>query len=173
MARSGALGAFHWVELPSDRYDIPAVVRHLAGEMVGLTAVNVAWDSGRLMPSSDPEASGWREINGLAVSPVLDAGLLADWPVSSCQGGRYDEWYFFRTIDPALQLDPFCNWVGTSLEEAGALAFPGGFDLQAQLERHRPEVVIGEGRHVFVISVHPRIIESARTLDDGEQSDES
>lgn len=166
MARSDAIGAFQWVELPSDRYDIPTVVRHLAGEIVGLTAVNVSWDSGRLMPSSDPEASGWHEINGLAVSPVLDTELLCDWPANSCQGGRYDEWYFFRTVDPTLKLDPFCNWVGASLEEAAALVFRGGLDLQAQLERHRPEIVIGEGAHVFVISVHPRIIESAQTLDD-------
>ena len=167
MARSGALGAFQWVELPSDRFDIPTVVRHLAGEIVGLTAVNVSWDSGRLMPSSDPEASGWDEINGFAVSPVLDTELLSNWPVSSCQGGRYDEWYFFRTVDPTLKLDPFCNYVGASLEEAAAMIFPGGLDLPAQLERHRPEIVIGEGAHVFVISPHPRIIESAQTLADG------
>ena len=73
--------------------------------------------------------------------------------------------YFFRSVDAAPELDAFCNWGGMSLEHASDLAFPGGMDLLAQLEGYRPEIVIGDGTHLFVISRQPHIIESVRALD--------
>jgi hypothetical protein len=103
----------------------------------------------------------------VAVSPVVTAIMAADWPVSSCNGGQFDEWYFFRTVEGGPRLDAFCNWEGMSLERAADLAFPGGFDLRAQLERYRPETVIGEGtHHLFVMSLDPKVIKTIAALDE-------
>jgi len=65
-----------------------------------------------------------------------------------------------------LKLDGFCNYLGMSLEDAPALAFPDGLDLKAQLERYRPEIVIGDGKHLFVISARPEIIKLVGALDE-------
>jgi len=159
MNRSGILGAFHWVEIPTNESDIPAVVRLLAAEVVGLTAVNVSWDSGHMVPTPHEEQIGWRRLGELAVSPVIDDTLVSDWPASGCNGSRFDEWYFFRDIQTPLNLEPFCNYSGMSLEHAVDLAFPGGFDLQAQLDRYRPEIVVGDGKTLFVISPQLTVID--------------
>jgi hypothetical protein len=161
MNQSGVLGDFQWVELPNDSSDIPAVVRRLSAHVIGLTAVNVSWDSGRMAPTREQEEIGWRRIGELAVSPVIDEALAANWPVSSCQEGQYDEWYFFRELPVPIKLEPFCNWC-TSLANAADLAFPGGFDLRAQLDAYRPEIVVGDGASVFVISRHQAIIDLVR-----------
>jgi hypothetical protein len=154
------LGDFRWIEMPTDSSDIPAVMRRLSAYMVGLTGVNVSWDSGRMVPTREQEQSGWRRIDGLAVSPVIDEALASNWPVSFCQGGQYDEWYFFRAALPVpMNLEPFCNWGGVSLANAADLAFPGGFDLHAQLDTYRPEIVVGDGTAVFVISRHRAIVD--------------
>ena len=163
--REGSFGEFHWVELSSDLYDIQTVVNHLAPELVGLRAVNVSWDSGHMDPALKPELTGWRCVGELAVSPVLDAALPSNWPVNSCCDGRFDEWYFFRNVEGPLTLRAFCNWAGMSLADARELNYPGGFDLVGQLERHRPDIVIGEGQdHVFVISLRREVIDAARSI---------
>lgn len=69
-------------------------------------------------------------------------------------------------LEESLKLDAFCNYGGMSLDDAPALAFPGGLDLKAQLERYRPEIVIREGKHLFVISARPKVIELVRALDE-------
>ena len=161
-ALEGSFGEFQWVELPSDLYDIRTVVRHLAPELTGLTAVNVSWDSGHMDPTLIPELTGWRSVEELAVSPPLDATLTSNWPVNSCCDGAFDEWYFFRSVDGPLTLRAFCNWAGASLADARELNYPGGFDIIGQLERYRPDIVIGEGRdQVFVISLRREVIDAA------------
>jgi hypothetical protein len=159
MNRSGVLGDFHWVEIPSDDSDIPTVVRLLAPEVIGLTAVNVSWDSGHMFPTREQEQVGWRRVGELAVSPVIDEALASNWPASSCNGGRFDEWYFFRDIQAPPSLEAFCNYGGMSLQDAVDLAFAGGFDLQAQLDRYRPEIVVGDGKALFVISRRLTIVD--------------
>ena len=146
MNRSGVIGDFHWVEIATHASDIPAVVRLLAAEVIGLTAVNVSWGSGHMVPTSEQEQIGWRRVGELAVSPVIDDMLASNWPASACNGGRFDEWYFFREIQAPLSLEPFCNYLGMSVEDAVDLAFPGGFDLRAQLDQFRPEIVVGDGQ---------------------------
>jgi hypothetical protein len=71
MNRSGVLGDFYWVEIRTHHSDIPAVVRCLAAEVIGLTAVNVSWDSGHMIPTPQQEQIGWRRLGELAVSPVV------------------------------------------------------------------------------------------------------
>ena len=151
MTRSGRLGDFCWIEMPTDSSDIPGVIRRLSTHVIGLIAVNVSWDSGRLVPTPEQEQIGWRRVGELAVSPVIDETLASNWPTSFCQGGQYDEWYFFRDLPVPIKLDAFCNWA-VSLASAADLAFPGGCDLHAQLDRYHPEIVVGDGASVFVIS---------------------
>ena len=164
MARSGVLDNYQWVEIPDEYSDIPTVIRHLAGEIVGLIGVNVSWDSGRMVPTSEQETAGWRRVGDLAVSPTIDAALAVDWPASSCLDGRFDEWYFFRDVPESLELEAFCNYGGMSIEDAPELAYPGGLDLKAQLECYQPELVVGHGKHLFVISRRSEIIERVRGL---------
>src|SRR5262245_6930329 len=158
MTRSGILGDFCWLEMSTDTSDIPDVMRRLSAQVVGLTGVNVSWDSGRMVPTREQEQNGWRRMGDVAVSPVIDQALASHWPTSFCQGGQYDEWYFFRKPPIPMKLEAFCNWC-VSLANAADLAFPGGFDLHAQLDRYRPEIVVGDGAAVFVMSRHRTIVD--------------
>ena len=40
------------------------------------------------------------------------------------------------------------------MEGSAELAFPGGFDLAAQLEEAKPEIVVGDGSTLFVIAAN-------------------
>ena len=156
---SGTLGRFSWIELSGDQWDVPMVVRRLTPHVVGLVAINTSWDSGLLIPKPSEDWPGWRQVGGLAVSRRIDLALASNWPASECVSGRWDEWYFFRDVDAALQLAAFCNYGGVSLEDAPELAYPGGLDLQAQLNRYQPELVIGHGKFVFAIAREPSLFE--------------
>ena len=152
MVAKGRVGRHHWAETPSDEGGIRAVVHSLRDRLCGLRAVSVSWDSGKLHELGNLPG-GWTVEGQHAVSPALDEASLESWPQSHCNSGRYDEWYFFRTLPADLALQPLCNWYGIGVERAGEIAFPGGFDLAAQLERTVPEVVIGEGTTLFVIAL--------------------
>jgi hypothetical protein len=151
MISTGRLGSYYWTEVPATTLDVRDVVLGLADHLRGLVAGNVSWDSGILQELS-AVPYGWRVQDGRVVSPPLDDALLASWPQSTCASGRYDEWYFWEDAVPAVTLRAFCNWMSTSLSEVEALAFPGGFDLSAQLELARPKVVVGEGKGLFVLA---------------------
>ncbi len=151
MGATGRVGRYHWAEVPGEQADIRDVVRTMRTRLRGLSAVNVSWDSGKMQDLSDLPA-GWFIQGEHAVSPPLEDDMMSDWPQSHANSGRYDEWYFFQSLPTELGLQPFCNWQGTSLQGAESLAFPGGFDLKAQLERTAPEVVIGDGTDLFVIA---------------------
>ena len=157
MSATGRIGSYYWAEAPSQKIHIRDVIRGLAPGLKGLTAVNVSWDSGK-MHDLAPIPAGWAVRGDHVVSPPLDDTLLASWPQSACNSGRYDEWYFFRGVPDKLDLKALCNWGGVSLATASSLAFPGGFDLAAQLEAAQPAVVVGEGVAVFVIAKDERTV---------------
>jgi hypothetical protein len=46
-----------------------------------------------------------------------------------------------------------------SLEDGPDLAYPGGLDLQPQLDRCQPDLVIGHGKFVFAIAREPSVFE--------------
>lgn len=151
MVTTGRIGSYDWVELPSDCAELREVVRALGPHLEGLHAVNVSWDSGQ-MHELAPIPNGWSLQGSHVVSPAITFEMLSNWPQSHCNGGRYDEWYFFSqtpSISPPLR--PFCNWGGVSLAGSEELAFPGGFDLAAQLAASRPKLVIGDGTALFLI----------------------
>ena len=153
MKTVGVLGAYRWWEISGDDISVGNMLRAIAAHLVGLVGVNVSWDSRLLEVTPALAAGGWRTVDGFAVSPVIDRIAAEHWPTSDCQDGRFDEWYFFREVPATLDLRAFCNWCGMSLENARDLAFPAGVDLDDQLRRYAPELVIGEGtRGVFVIT---------------------
>jgi hypothetical protein len=151
MSATGRIGNYYWAEVPGERLDVRDVVRVLGSRLGGLRAVNVSWDSGRMQEHASLPP-GWSVRDTHAVSPPLDEALLTAWPQSACNCGQYDEWYFFRVVPDKLELQALCNWGGISLASSSDLAFPGGFDLAAQLEASQPVVVVGEGAALFVIS---------------------
>ena len=157
MTRAGRIGTYYWAETSGERMDVADVVRLLRPHLRGLTAVNVSWDSGKLQELA-PVPAGWSIRDSHAVSPALDEALLTAWPQSACNSGRYDEWYFFRDVPQRLELQAFCNWLGTSLAGAADLAYPGGLDLARQLAVSAPSVVVGEGSALFVIAADEAIV---------------
>ena len=153
MKRSGILGGYRWWEMSGGDTSLADLIRAVADRLVGLVGVNVSWDSGLLELTPALAAAGWTTVGRHAVSPVVDMTAAEKWPASDCQGGRFDEWYFFRQVPATLDLRAFCNYGGVSLENARVLAFPDGVDLEAQLRKYRPEAVIGEGADcLFVIT---------------------
>jgi hypothetical protein len=151
MSATGRIGNYYWAEVPGESVDIRDVVRGMGSRLRGLSAANVSWDSGKMQELA-PLPAGWSVRDDHAVSPPIDDALLTAWPQSACNSGRYDEWYFFRVVPDKLELQALCNWGGISLARSSDLAFPGGFDLAAQLETSRPEVVVGDGSALFVIA---------------------
>jgi hypothetical protein len=147
----GQIGRYHWAEIGGEHLGLKEVIAALTPHLLGLVAGNISWDSGFLQELSRVPP-GWKITSGRVISPPLDPDLLATWPQSELEGGRYDEWYFWRSEPPALELDAFCNWLGTSLSKAEDLAYPGGLDLAAQLALADPEVVVGRGTFTYVIA---------------------
>ena len=150
MVATGRVGRYHWAEVPTEQADIRDVVQALRSRLRGLRAVNVSWDSGK-MHEIGPTLPNWVVQGDHSVSPPLDDARLDDWPQSECNSGRYDEWYFFREVPGDLGLQALCNWMTVHLHEVGDIA-SAGFDLAAQLESTRPEIVIGDGAGLYLIA---------------------
>ncbi len=152
---AGTIAEFSWAEDWTADLVAADVIASLSDHLVGLRGVCTSWDSGML----DVVASrmpGWEMRSNHAVSPVLGAELLRAWPRSSC---GWDEWYFCAMPTVDEKLHAFCNWGGVSLASATELReLSAGFDLAAQLARHKPEVVVGDGRRVFVIAKRPEVV---------------
>jgi len=158
---SGEIGAYKWYEcVPSDTTTMFDAVRKLRHHLLGLRAVNVSWDSGLLVPSDAEKRQGWVIEAGRAVSPVIDDAIVEEWPW--CDGG-FEEWYFFSRLPTDLNLSPFCNRTGLSISDWASLVdVPGGFNLRDQLERARPDAVIGIGERLFSISANPILMRDFR-----------
>lgn len=144
----------------SPELSVPEIVRGLSEFIVGMTGVNVSWDSGRLQPSEDQTALGWRVVNGYALTPVIDEELAGNWPCSACSG--YDEWYFFRSVPSNIEIEAFCNWQTVSLKEWELVSFK--CDLREQLRRYQPDIVLGDGWRVFVIARDRRVVDKFKSL---------
>src|SRR5512144_2264117 len=152
MRNTGVIGEYSWLEVRRDSIGIPRVVQAVADALRGHIALNVSWDSGVMPLSEAQEGAGWSRRGTHAVSPPIDHALAANWPTSTCQSGRFDEWYFFTSLPALASIRPFCNYAGVSLSDWDELAFPGALDLLGQLSTLRPDMVIGMGEATFVIS---------------------
>jgi hypothetical protein len=163
--KTGFIGEYRWAQFSEEEPElfVPHVVRGLSEFVIGLRAVNVAWDSGRLHLSQEQTAAGWTMHSGYAVTPVIDLGLVQTWPRSSC---GFDEWYFFKDLPPSFELKAFCNWVQTSLEDWKDLieCKPDNIDLLGQLQTASPELVVGESYSIFIIARHPSAVDSFLSL---------
>ena len=155
---TGTIGNYRWAE--SERVDhgarLPDVVRALADHIRGLRAVNVSWDSGRLLPGDLEIDASWEFLDGYAVSRPVDDDLIARWPYSN-EG--YDEWYFFRVLPTAFALIAWCNWTSAVLSEHRGMAFPSGVDLAGQLQTFAPALVIGQGTRMYVLATHEQPVQ--------------
>lgn len=158
---TGRIGEYWWAESARARHAarMPNLVRMLAQHLRGLRAVNVSWDSGVLLPGDADVDGSWEWRDGHAVSRPIDEDLIAGWPYS--QAG-YDEWYFFRVLPRTLALQPWCNWTTAVLSEHRQMAFPGGVDLLGQLQSSAPEMVLGEGTHLYVLATQEGPVEAFR-----------
>jgi hypothetical protein len=153
---SGRLGRWSWAEDRDAGILCADVLRMLPSHFVGLRGVCASWDSGLLDPAAS-DMTGWGARGGHAVSPAIDSALAGSWPASPC---GYDEWYFFSHIPPFEKLHALCNWQGVSPGEAVPLsAVPSAFDLQKQLDRFEPQVVVGDGHRVFVVTQNQDLLE--------------
>jgi hypothetical protein len=153
---NGTIGTYLWAEFWNEEPELSlsAVVRGLSRFLIGTNAVNVSWDSGRLVPSEQQFASGWSTVDGYTVTPPIDERLIHEWPRSSCS---FDEWYFFWSVPKELNVLAFCNWLSSSLADWESLTFK--FDLSEQLRRLQPIIVLGEGYSIFVIARDHNVIE--------------
>lgn len=153
----GTVGTFYWAECVSPDLTLPDVLGTLKRYFLGLRAVNVSWDSGLFIPSDAEISQGWRLEAGRAISPILDDGIIEEWPRDDC---GFEEWYFFSRLPSNLLLSPYCNWLGISVGDWEQLVnVPDGLDLRRQLEEAQPVVVLGEGQRLFAISRDEAIIE--------------
>jgi len=163
---TGSIGEYCWGQFFGEEPElsIAEVVRALRNYVIGLRAVNVSWDSGKMEPSDEQIASGWRVQNGYAITPAIDSSLIESWPMNSCSA--FDEWYFFRNVLAEIHLKAFCNWGVRSVSDWPDLVAcqPNNFNLLTQLRQHEPELVIGEGRFIFVIAKDPKVIQVFRVL---------
>jgi len=139
---------YFWAESNEEPdLSIHRAVRGLSDFIVGMTGINVSWDSGKLHPSEKQAALGWSVVSGYAVTPIIDENLTRHWPESR---HGFDEWYFFRSLPSSnLEIEGFCNWMRVSLKEWEQVSFK--WDLREQLRRYQPEIVLGEGYRIFVI----------------------
>jgi hypothetical protein len=72
---------------------------------------------------------------------------------------------FLRQLPEDLDLSAYCNWGGLSLADwRDIVEVPSGMDLQTQLERARPVVVLGEGTKLFAITMSETLIEQFRQI---------
>jgi len=146
---TGRLGEWFWAEDRTVELHCSDIVRALPSHFVGLRGVCTSWDSGVL----DPTAAGmpdWQVKGMHAVSPPIDSVAAESWPKSLC---GFDEWYFFEDLPAFEVLHALCSWHGVSVGEAAALQdVPTGFDLQEQLDRHQPRIVLGDGQGLFLLT---------------------
>jgi hypothetical protein len=161
--KRGHIGRYCWGEFSNEMPELRVadVVRQLSQYFIGLRGVNVSWDSGLLTrddPSCPPE---WTFSGKHAVSIPITPALATNWPHSSC---GFDEWYFVNCIPTEVHLGAFCNYLGISLAEWSVMNFKGGIDLQAQLEQTVPEIVIGEGKNIYIIAAKLCEVEAFEAL---------
>jgi hypothetical protein len=160
--KTGTSGSYHWAEFWNEEppLDLPQVIRALRGRLMGLRGLNTSWDSGLLHPSDPGLPSGWTYEGDHAVSPPVTDVLAEQWPAS---GEGSDEWYFFREVPRVFNLNAFCNYA-ISLAEAEIVPFPGGISFWEQVERWRPEFVVGSGYSLFLISRHEGAVKEFSAL---------
>src|SRR4051812_38654244 len=146
--KSGRRGDYYWfesAELPLYKLlsQIPEVAR---GRHVAVTA----FDSGPLRLSEEEKASGWRSVEGVAVSPLVD-------DPEAVPNDQFDEWYIFEALPPVIRPEVFVNYVAFSLQDPALLAHYYDLpDLQErfwqQLAAIRPESYLAEGSNLICVT---------------------
>ena len=150
----GQIGTYYWGEFFNEEPElfVEGVVQSLREHLLGLYALNVAYDSG-LLGARVPLPDGWKSLGSYALSQPIDEAAALAWPHSD---HGFDEWYFFDHV-PTIPIEPivaFCNWAySLSLSQWEIVRrMERGFDLEKQLESVQPKIVIGAGNRIFTLS---------------------
>jgi hypothetical protein len=155
----GQIGTYYWGQYEREKPELNAsrVIGALCQHLIGCFGVNVSFNSGKL-GDRVPVPDGWTRMSGFAVSPRITDRLARSWIQSE---DPFDEWYFFREVPANICIQSYCNWHSFRLDQWQILSgTENGFDLSMQLEKLQPDVVIGEGRGVYVISRDVQIVDT-------------
>jgi hypothetical protein len=107
-------------------------------------AVNTSFNSGLYQPTGEDQHAGWSIHGKHAVSPRLNEAILKNFPEID-----YTEWYFFRELPQRFPTGALCNWCGLSVSEHTTVKF--SYDFEADIHQCMPELVIGEGKFLYLI----------------------
>jgi hypothetical protein len=153
---TGTIGQYKWIEWRDENDDL--LLSHLFTWLkplvIGFYAVNTSYDSGHFSPTACDIQAGWSVRNGFAVSPPVTETLP-----DSFFDMEYSEWYLFQNMPRDFPTRAFCNWCGLSVAERADVAFH--HDFEADIHRCLPEIVVGEGKFLYLIykpSYHQRIL---------------
>ena len=117
----------------------------LADRLSGCRAVNTSFDSGQIIRPD------WEQVNGHAITPVITADFISEWPVS--HAAVCDEWWVFdREVPADFEVSAFCNYVEMRIARYKELDFDGGCPLDRWLARFMPKMVFGNNEAGYLIS---------------------
>lgn len=112
------------------------IVGQLSDLLIGCTAVNASFDSGKL---SRPD---WKHVNGFCITPPITRALVDEWPVS--HDDCWDEWWVFDNLVPQnFEVRAFCNF-GLPIAQYKEVDY--FCPLDSYLERYRPVAVLGNNQ---------------------------
>lgn len=148
----GTIGKYEWLEWREEKEDlrIPDIIFCLKPILKDLYALNTSFDSGLFTPKESDIQLGWSLIDKLALSPQLTEALLDSFPQKypiGCDG--FNEWYFFHDYPTQIPTGAFCNWLGLTIAEHAEVKF--SHDFEGDIHRCLPELVLGEGRNLYLI----------------------
>ena len=112
--RRGKHGEYGWLESDSPLAQLSDVVKAVPELVRGYYVAITSFDSGLLKVSSDEITAGWRQFEGLAISPRVDSTI-------HLPSEGYDEWYVLPSPDPFPYEDRFINYNGFSLRDPNDL----------------------------------------------------
>jgi hypothetical protein len=114
--KTGFSSTYEWLETDHDLRTLldlcPAIV---ASRYLAITSI----DSGQFAPSEVDLSRGWKQIGGIAYSPLIRS--VEDLPRNCCCD-LFDEWYLFET-PPALGKLCYDNIFTTELASPNVFAF--------------------------------------------------
>lgn len=143
---TGTIGQYAWMEWREEHEEliIPHVLSWLKSLLSNMYAVNTSFDSGLYQPTEDERHIGWSMHGKHAVSAPLTGVILESFPDID-----YTEWYFYREFPQEFPTGAFCNWCGLSVSDHAQVKF--SHDFEADIHRCMPEMVLGEGRFLYLI----------------------
>ena len=119
--------------------------------ILGLRAINTSFDSGIFTPNEAEIEQGWTLQGKAGVTPIITESLLAQWPIS--HDNYCDEWWFFKSIPKEFDhTKGFCNMVTQRIADWEEVEFEGCAQIAKNIQRYKPEIVIGNNDWTYIVS---------------------